>query len=435
MLSSWQQVSRSGSYYHKTLIIKPWRFFSTVNKTSANDSTAKPQRDRTEIFRRRTWDINELRRTLSDAPTMTDIINREKSIPFLAATSYREFSEIASKYFKEESRTFETVIPLSKDTRLRKLYENPFGLLRIGRVLEDLDAVSALAALYHVGRDDVNCVTAAVDGVRLHGQPWNPCLDLVYHSKVTYTGKTSMNISLTVRQIVDEKDSSKLIMEADFVYVARNLEGTESIPVPRLEARNEEEKASFERAALKQMLRKERAKHNLEVSVPTIDEQLQLHEMFRRGIKQEEEMYMSQVSVSSTHFMLPDERNMYGFTFGGVLMRRAYELAFVNDYMACLQRPSAVEVGDIHFIKSVPVGSILELHSSVVYTRDSYQVVLVDAMVNNVMKTPPTKERTNTFNFILKTDYPVKRIFPVTYEESMKYISGKRLMDDVLARI
>jgi acyl-coenzyme A thioesterase 9 len=175
--------------------------------------------------------------------------------------------------------------------------------------------------------------------------------------------------------------------------------------------------------------------------------------MFKRGFRPEEEVYMSQVTVGSTHFMLPDERNMYGFTFGGVLMRRAYELAFVNNYLAFQQRPTAVEgkqkhitstktlstflflVGDISFIKSVPVGSILELHSSVVYTKDTYQVVLVDAMVNNLMHDPPTKEKTNTFNFVLKTAQPVKKIFPLSYEESMKYISGRRMLDDVLTRI
>lgn len=30
----------------------------------------------------------------------------------------------------------------------------------------------------------VNCVTAAVDGVRLHNQPWSPKHDLIYRSKV-----------------------------------------------------------------------------------------------------------------------------------------------------------------------------------------------------------------------------------------------------------
>ncbi|GJD07394.1 Acyl-coenzyme A thioesterase 9, mitochondrial [Galdieria sulphuraria] len=372
----------------------------------SQSTTDKSLHSRSQLFQYRKWDINQLRAVLSDAPTLNDIINREQIIPFLAATNYKEFSQIASRYLNEENKVFETTIPLSSDS--------------VGRP--------------GCRREDVNCVTAAVDGVRLHNQPWSPAYDLIYHSKVTYTGKTSMNISLTVEQKMPT-DGTKLIMEADFVYVARNLEGTQSIPVPPLRARNEEEKASFERAALKQLLRKERAKRNLTVSVPTIDEQVHLHQMFKRGVRPEEEIYMSQVTVGSTHFMLPDERNMYGFTFGGVLMRRAYELAFVNNYLAFQQRPIAVEVGDISFIKSVPVGSILELHSSVVYTKDTYQVVLVDAMVNNLMHDPPTKERTNTFNFVLKTGKPVKKIFPISYEESMKYISGRRMLDDVLARI
>lgn len=138
------------------------------------------------------------------------------------------------------------------------------------------------------------------------------------------------------------------------------MEGTQSISVPPLSVRNEEERAYFERAALKQLLRKERAKRSLTVSVPTVDEQLHLHQvsifytwvlctfhfgnkMFKRGVNREQEVYMNEVTVESTHFMLPDERNMYGFTFGGVLMRRAYELAFVNNYLAFQQRPTAVE--------------------------------------------------------------------------------------------
>jgi acyl-CoA hydrolase len=259
------------------------KLFCSKSTSNSEEGTQRrqPVRSRSQLFQyRKSWDINQLRAVLSDAPTLTDIINREKSIPFLAATNYKEFSQLAPQYLNEESGVFETTIPLSSDARLRKLYENPFGLLRLSRVLEDLDAVSALAALYHVKREDVNCVTAAVDGVRLHNQPWSPKHDLIYRSKVTYTGKTSMNISLTVAQkIPTENNNTKLIMEADFVYVARNLEGTQSIPVPPLHARNEEEKASFERAALKQLLRKERAKRNLTVSVPTIDEQLHLHQV------------------------------------------------------------------------------------------------------------------------------------------------------------
>ena len=32
---------------------------------------------------------------------------------------------------------------------------------------EDLDALSAMVALDHVGRDDINCVTVAVDDMRM----------------------------------------------------------------------------------------------------------------------------------------------------------------------------------------------------------------------------------------------------------------------------
>lgn len=65
---------------------------------STTDTTRKPLHSRSELFQYRKWDINQLRAVLSDAPTLNDIIHREQIIPFLAATNYREFSQIASRY-------------------------------------------------------------------------------------------------------------------------------------------------------------------------------------------------------------------------------------------------------------------------------------------------------------------------------------------------
>ncbi len=47
---------------------------------------------------------------------------------------------------------------------------------------EDFDLMSVMTALEHVGRDDVNCVTVAVDGVRLHKptKEWHIDKDIEY---------------------------------------------------------------------------------------------------------------------------------------------------------------------------------------------------------------------------------------------------------------
>ncbi len=48
--------------------------------------------------------------------------------------------------------------------------------------VEDFDLMSALSVLEHVNRPDVNCVTVAVDGVRLHkpAKEWRIDRDIEY---------------------------------------------------------------------------------------------------------------------------------------------------------------------------------------------------------------------------------------------------------------
>jgi len=77
------------------------KLFCSKSTSNSEEGTQRrqPVRSRSQLFQyRKSWDINQLRAVLSDAPTLTDIINREKSIPFLAATNYKEFSQLAPQY-------------------------------------------------------------------------------------------------------------------------------------------------------------------------------------------------------------------------------------------------------------------------------------------------------------------------------------------------
>lgn len=81
------------------------------------------------------------------------------------------------------------------DEFLMEGYRNPFGHLRFGKVLEDLDALAGNIAFSHVQDPEVNIVTASVDRIRLSGTVGlekNQQLS----GKVTYVGTSSMEIRM-----------------------------------------------------------------------------------------------------------------------------------------------------------------------------------------------------------------------------------------------
>ena len=63
----------------------------------------------------------------------------------------------------------EVMMPFSSDEHLRMSYESPWGFLRTGRIIEDLDALAGNVAFRHCrvpGNAAPNLVTASVD--RIH---------------------------------------------------------------------------------------------------------------------------------------------------------------------------------------------------------------------------------------------------------------------------
>ena len=71
--------------------------------------------------------------------------------------------------------------PFSTDSLLYDTYRNPWGQIRIGKMLEDLDALAGNIAFFHVQRNRLDnhhndtsfpvIVTASVDRIRLRRQP------------------------------------------------------------------------------------------------------------------------------------------------------------------------------------------------------------------------------------------------------------------------
>lgn len=131
---------------------------------------------------------------------------------------------------------------------------NPSGRLFGGRLLSWIDIVAAVTARRHA---EANVTTAAID--RLHFKEGAfPGDTLVLRGRVTYVGKTSMEVRVdTFREDISGK--RRLINYAYLVMVAidRNQKPT---PVPGLILSNEVEKMEWEAGKKRSDLRKNR--HN-----------------------------------------------------------------------------------------------------------------------------------------------------------------------------
>ena len=90
------------------------------------------------------------------------------------------------------------------DEFLMERYRNPFGHLRFGKVLEDLDALAGNIAYNHVKDPSINIVTASVDRIRLSG---NVSLkkNQQLSGMVTYVGTSSMEIRMQCKG--DDEDA------------------------------------------------------------------------------------------------------------------------------------------------------------------------------------------------------------------------------------
>lgn len=130
--------------------------------------------------------------------------------------------------------------------------------------------------------------------------------------------------------------------------------------------------------------------------------------------------------------------------FGGFLLKQTFEIAFCCAASFAHSRPTFVSLDPSTFQNPVPVGSVLYLTATVVYTdpplvlaqtdgQPSEQTqsgnqltrvqVRVDSKVRNVEhgETKPTGQ----FNYTFTVDKDVK-VLPRTYTEFMMYVDARR---------
>ncbi|KAK3243621.1 hypothetical protein CYMTET_46734 [Cymbomonas tetramitiformis] len=344
--------------------------------------------------------------------------------------------------------------PFSTNEGLRQEYTNPWGFVRLGRVLEDLDSLAGNIAFLHCDDDDPETfpnliVTASVDEVKLHERL---CLDkdMQLSGAVTWVGRSSLNIRMDVRQgkCKDSLADASPSLSAEFTFVARNPVTGKSAVVHPLLPSSPEETALFQMGEEKATRRKQARvaaaspKPGIASNAAESSEEVELRRALlgesrnRRelpGLSDGDAVCMDTTGLENVFVCQPQHQNMAGRVFGGFIMRRAFELAFSTCYMFGGMRPSLLDVDEITFQKPVDVGNLMRLKSCILHTEPETGVVHVE--VEAFVMTPEcvSSALSNTFNFRFRSNKSdggkcLKRVLPSTEEEA------RRMMQCIIAR-
>jgi acyl-coenzyme A thioesterase 9 len=285
----------------------------------------------------------------------------------------------------------EVAYPFSTDDLLWEAYRNPWGQMRLGRLLEDLDALAGNIAFFHVHTSNIPekdypvIVTASVDRIRLRHRPHSGS-DQKLSGRVTWTGTSSMEIRMQCTCAGSEQEW----MEAYVTFVTLDPRTKKPMAIPSVVPETDEEKAEFAAGAARAAARKKRRKGQLKAG-----SSLEMSDVDSKAaaLMVEAGPLLTMPSLADPHSILlkdtamqnamiaqPQVQNLHNRVFGGFLMRRAFELAYSNAYLFGGARPIFLEVDEISFASPVDVGDLLVFYSRVLFTennggylRDFYQ--------------------------------------------------------------
>ena len=155
--------------------------------------------------------------------------------------------------------------------------------------------------------------------------------------------------------------------------------------------------------------------------------------------------FMDTTVLRTATIMQPQNRNRHHFMiFGGFLLKQTFELAFTTAAAFAHARPMFVSLDPSTFQNPVPVGSILYLTATVVYTdppligapgeqfdaesKYTRVQVRVDSKVRDVEH--GRSKPTGTFNYTFNVEKNI-RVVPKTYQEFMMYVDARRRAEQV----
>ncbi|XP_054783804.1 acyl-coenzyme A thioesterase 2, chloroplastic-like [Prosopis cineraria] len=348
-------------------------------------------------------------------------------------------SELLNKT-PSQSRT-SILYNFSSDFILREQYRDPWNEVRIGKLLEDLDALAGTISVKHCSDDDSTTrplllVTASVDKIVLK-KPISVGKDLRIVGSVIWVGRSSIEIQLDVMQSSEDgfETSDSVALTANFIFVARDSKTRKAAPVNRLSPETEHEKVLFEQAEARNNLKKKKRgeKRDFESGeVNRIKALLAEGRIFcdMPALADRDSILLRDTRLENSLICQPQQRNIHGRIFGGFLMHRAFELAFSTAYAFAGLVPCFLEVDHVDFLRPVDVGDFLRFKSCVLYTElhnPDQPLISVEVVAHVTRPELRTSEVSNTFYFTFtvrpeakatKNGFKLRNVVPATEEEA-----------------
>eukprot|EP01018_Ginkgo_biloba_P034980 Gb_38095 [translate_table: standard] len=345
-----------------------------------------------------------------------------------------------------ESRT-SILYSFSSDYTLREQYRNPWNEVRLGKLLEDLDALAGTIAMKHCSDNDKTTrplllVTASVDKMALK-KPIRVDTDLKVSGAVTWVGRSSLEIQMRVTQppAGDSESMESVALTAYFTFVARDSKTGKSAPVNRLALQTQQEKALFAEGEARDAKRKEgrsRKKEEFEGKLHSGSDRLQ--QLLKEGrvlcdmpaLADRDSILIKDTRLENALVCQPQQRNLHGRIFGGFLMRRAFEIAFSTCYAFAGHTPRFLEVDHVDFLRPVDVGNFLRFKSDVLYTQldnPNQPVISIEVIAHVTRPELRSSEVSNNFYFkftvhsdALEGGLKLRRVLPATEEEARRIV-------------
>ncbi|KAH8484454.1 hypothetical protein H0E87_028788 [Populus deltoides] len=332
----------------------------------------------------------------------------------------------------------------SSDFILREQYRNPWNKIRMGKLVEDLDALAGTISYKHCCNDDGSTrplllVTASVDRIVLK-KPILVDADLTIVGAVTWVGRSSMEIQMEVIQPTEgaTNPSDAVALVANFTFVARDAKTGKSALVNQISPETDKEKLLWEEAEERNKMRK---KKKAEKKRDSENEDMErLNALLSEGrvfidmpaLADRDSILIQDTRHENTFICQPQQRNIHGRIFGGFLMRKAFELAFSNAYAFAGAAPLFVEVDHVDFFRPVDVGNFLRLKSCILYTEvenPAEPLINVEVVAHVTRPELRSSEVSNKFCFTftvlheaIKDGLRIRNVVPATEEEARRVL-------------
>ena len=312
--------------------------------------------------------------------------------------------------------------------------------IRVGKLIEDLDALAADIAYKHIGPhsiDNYTVVTGGMDRISMRS-PVSRQTDILIYGSVTIVGTTSMEVRLLI-ETLSPTGEKFLLSQANFAMVSRHKKLYTAAKVPLLIPITDYDKFVYEAGIVKREKRKELTAKDLKHAAPTPEEIELIHKLYLEKSKQNTNnntnnspaiIPQSKTTISTVEVMHHQERNVHNKIFGGHLMKLAFELASICAFGVTAVFPILKSMDDVAFYFPVEIGSILTLKATIQYISTErhlvFVIVVAEMMITTHVDRPTRLTNEFHFNFLCMSTKCLPLIVPESYPEIVNYLDGRR---------